>query len=171
MKPAMPPEPAPRPFPGPPLPGGRSAPITAPTGAGDDVALTVASDASGPSDAVAATTGLGVATTGLAGALAVGLAVGFATVLAVGLGVDFAIGFGVGAGVGFGVGLGVGFGVGFGVGTGVGVGVGVGVGAGPTVNDPPATSQVNGGVTVCVPGVTRKIVLRVPFVNPLRVRE
>jgi hypothetical protein len=149
-------------------------------GTGDADASTEACDDSGRTGAADGATGRGVlaasgATVGLTGFL-VGLGVGLGVALATGFRVGFAVGLGVGRGVGlavgFGVGLGVGFAVGLGVGFGVGggVGTGVGVAAGPTVNDPPGTSQVSGGVTVCVPGVTRKIVLRVPFVKLVRTR-
>jgi hypothetical protein len=147
-----------------------------PTAAGDGVASTNARDAFGWLADGGWPVGLGVvAATGRAVGAAVALAgflVGFGVGRGVGLGVALGVGRGVGRGVAFGVGLGVGFGVGFGVGGGVGfgVGVGAGVGTGPTVNDPPGTSQV-AGVPFCVPGVTRNIVLRVPFEKPLTVRE
>jgi hypothetical protein len=148
------------------------------TAAGDAVASTDAWDALGWLADGGRAVGLGVlVATGRAVGAAVALA-GFLVSFGVGLGVGFGVALGVGRGVGrgvaFGVGLGVGFGVGLGVGGGVGLGVGVGggvgVAAGPTVNDPPGTSQV-AGVPFCVPGVTRKIVLRVPFEKPLTVRE
>ena len=168
-------------------PGGvRSSMAPTTTGTGDELASTMACEPSGPTGEADGATGRGVFATigaavgltgflvGLAVGRAVGRGVGLATVFAVGLGVGLGVARGVGRGVGFGVGLGVGFGVGFGVGlgvgTGVGLGVGVGVAAGPTVNDPPDTSHVAGGVAVWVPGVTRKITLRVPLVKPDRTR-